>query len=347
MRMLTADEAMRLARSLFLAAGATEANAQTVADHLVECSLMGLHSHGLMRVGQYLEEIASGEINPVAIPEVEFRNRAFVRLDGWRAFGQVGGTAAVEEASRLAAVYGVAAAVVRRTGHAGRIGAYVQALAERGFVGVAFCSGPVSGHWVAPFGGVEGRTATNPIAYGLPADPLPIVADFSSSTIPEGVVRVLRDRGIEAPPGVLQDATGAPSTNPNVLYADPPGTILPLGGERFGYKGTALALLVEAIATLLAGDDIDDQDRFGNNLAVFALASDSSFAARATRMADYVRSSRPADASRPVMTPGDPEQLSRRAAQGVSVDEAMWQSLTALAKRHGIAPPRVTRVVDA
>ena len=346
MRLLVPDEATQFAGALFRAAGATGENARIVANHLVQCSLMGLHSHGLMRVAQYLDGIEAGETDPAAMPDVDFRHGAFVRLEGKRAFGQVGGAAAVEETVKLAAANGIAAAVVRRVGHAGRIGAYAQTLAERGYVGVAFCSGPPSGHWVAPYGGLEGRTATNPIAYALPADP-PIVADFSTSTVPEGVVRVLRDRGAETPPGVLQDAAGVPSTDPNLLYAVPPGTILPLGGEQFGYKGTALALLVEAFATLLAGDDTDDRTRFGNNLAVLALAPDSGFGARAMRMADYVRSSRPADASRPVMIPGEPEQLRLADADAVVVDEPTWQSLAALARRHGLDPPRVTRVVDA
>ena len=97
-------------------------------------------------------------------------------------------------------------------GHTGRIGAYVAALASAGLVGMAVTSGSPSGHVVAPFAGRAGRLATNPIAYGYPVEGgPPSVIDFSTATVSsEGLVRSLRERGLAAPVGVLQDAEGQP-----------------------------------------------------------------------------------------------------------------------------------------
>src|SRR5919201_1210577 len=216
---MDAGDAEALATALFRAAGAPEANARVVAGHLVESELLGLSSHGLLRVAQYLEEVASGETDPAAVPSIKRRAGARAAVDGHRSFGQVAARAGADEAVRIASAEGVAFVTVRHTAHAGRIGAYVERIARSGLVGVAFCSGPRPGHRVAPFGGVDARLATNPIAYAVPTAGEPIVADFSTSTVPEGVVRRLREVGLPAPERTLQNAEGRPVVDAGALYA--------------------------------------------------------------------------------------------------------------------------------
>jgi len=332
-------DAEALAAALFLAAGAGEAAARLVAQHLVESDLLGLHSHGLLRVPQYLGEIASGEIDPAATPSIERSSATRAAVDGNRSFGQVAASFAADEACRTAREAEVVVVTVCRTGHAGRIGAYAERLARAGLVGIVACSGPRVGHRVAPFGAVEARLSTNPIAYAFPAPGGPIVADFSTSTVPEGVVRRLLDLGLPAPEETLHDPVGRPTTDPAALYGEPRGTILPLGGERFGHKGFALALLVEVLATLLAREETADATRFGNNLALVGIATDGGFEARAGRLAEYIRSARPADPARAVLMPGDPERLRAAAAPGVAVDGATWERLVEAARRAGVELP--------
>jgi uncharacterized oxidoreductase len=227
-------------------------------------------------------------------------------------------------------------------GHTGRIGAYPEIIAAAGMVGIAVCSGPRHGHWVAPFGGREGRLATNPIAYAFPVrSGLPVVADFSTSVVPEGVVRSLKHRGLPAPEGALRDAEGRATNDPSVLYLSPKGTIQALGGA-FGYRGTALGILVDVLAALLADDDTDDIARDGSNLAMIAIAADDAFPGRAERMANYIRSSPPLVADRPVMLPGEREQTeAKRASDGqILVDRPTWSALVAAVKDRQIAVPQ-------
>jgi uncharacterized oxidoreductase len=336
------EEMLALAASLFRACGASERNASLVAEHLVESDLCGVRTHGVMRIPQYLDEIKRGEIDPGAAPVREKRQGGRVCVEGNRAFGQVAGAFALAEAVTAASEHGVAVVTVRHAGHAGRVGAYTEAIARADYISLALCSGPRSGHFVAPFGGIEGRLATNPISYAFPTKDGPVVADFSTSTAPEGEIRLLRDQGLQTPPGVLQTSTGAATTDPNVLYANPPGTIQPLGGRQRGHKGSALGLLVEVMATLLAGDDPDDSSRYGNNLALVAVQAGPMFEERATRLSDYVRSSRPADPTRPVLMPGDRERQAREAAKDVVVEERTWRAISALAERHTIVVPRAS-----
>jgi hydroxycarboxylate dehydrogenase B len=335
------SELRALCRALLETAGATGAHASTVIDHLIEADALGLKSHGVMRVPQYLDDIAAGGIDPRAAPIFTRPAPARASCDGGKGFGQVVGLAMAVEAIALARSAGVAFVTGRHMGHTGRIGAYAEAIAAEAMVGVAVCSGPRSGHWVAPFGGRDGRLATNPIAYALPVKGgAPIVADFSTSVVPEGVVRALRNRGLAVPDGALRDAAGRRTTDPAVLYATPRGAIQPLGGD-FGYRGTALGILVDVLAALLAGDDTDDTAREGSNLAILAIATDGAFAERAGRMSAYLHSSPPLEAARPVLLPGEREQQeAMRLGDGpITVDGPTWTTLQKVAAARGIVVP--------
>ncbi|HZP18895.1 MAG TPA: Ldh family oxidoreductase [Bauldia sp.] len=332
-----------LSRALLEAAGASAENAGVVVEHLLEADAMGLKSHGIIRVPQYLADIAAGGIDPDASPTLTETAPGRMAVDGNSGFGQVVGVAMAREAARLAGKTGVAFVTGRHMGHTGRIGAYPEVIAAAGMVGIVVCSGPRHGHWVAPFGAREGRLATNPIAYAFPVgNGPPVVADFSTSVVPEGVVRSLKNRGLPAPEGALRDAAGNPTTDPSVLYAQPKGTIQALGGA-FGYRGTALGILVDVLAALLAEDDADDPKRDGSNLAMIAIAANDAFAGRAGRMAKYIRSAAPLDPARPVMLPGEREQEeAARSANGpVLVDRPTWDSLASAAGAKGIPVPGV------
>lgn len=51
----------------------------------------------------------------------------------------------------------------------------------------------------------------------------------------------------------MQDEQGQATTDPGVLFAEPKGTLLPLGGLDARHKGYALALLIEAMTAGLSG----------------------------------------------------------------------------------------------
>src|SRR5262249_30973964 len=267
-------------------------------------------------------------------------------VDGGKGFGQVVGIAMTEESVRLARAAGVAFVAGRHMGHTGRIGAYAEAIAAAGLVGVGVCRGPRSRHWVAPRGGRAGRLATNPLAFAFPRrDAPPVVADFSTSVAPEGVIRSLRNRGLPAPEGALRDAEGHPTTDPEVLYQSPIGALQPLGGA-VGYRGTALGMLVDVLAALLAEDEADDPARAGSNLAMLAIAADGAFAGRADRMARYLKSSPPLDPAPPVLLPGEREQeQARRAGDGpVLVDAPTWAALVSKAAGRFALPTPLPRL---
>jgi hydroxycarboxylate dehydrogenase B len=322
--------------------GAPPGHATVVAEHLVESSRLGLHSHGLIRVPQYLKEIRAREIDPRARPRGLRTRRAITWVAGNACFGQVGGIYCAQRALALAQEHGVGLVIANRLAHTGRLGAYAELIAAEDCVALIFGSGPSRGHIVAPFGGIEGRLSTNPIAFSVPNGATPVVADFATSQLPEGKIRSARNRGLRLPAGVLQDPHGKPTDDPAVLYGRRRGTLLPLGGPEFGHKGYALGILVETMATLLAGDEAVDPSRPGFNLTMLAIAARPNLSSATARMAAYMRSARPADKERPVLMPGDPERAARK-KDYVEVDEQTWSETEAIARELGVEMPATAR----
>ena len=335
---ISSTEARSLASGLFVAAGASAGNAATVADHLVQSDEMGIDSHGLNRVTQYVAEIENEQLDPRADPIVTQVSPTHSQVDGGGGFGQVACMAAVRAVQLSAQEYGMGIATVSGVGHTGRLGAYTEPLARQGNVAMAFAAGAKRFHWMSPFGGREGRMSTNPISWAAPSTSDPLVADFSTSTTPEGRVRLWRDTGEPAPPDVIIDADGAPSNDPEDLYADPRGWLLPLGGLRHGHKGYALALLSETMATLLGGDTSASDER-GNNLTVLAIKGDPGLAGRVTETIAYMRSAEPINPAHPVLVPGEIEMGNARGRTTIDLSPATWDRLKASAKSLDVAVP--------
>jgi LDH2 family malate/lactate/ureidoglycolate dehydrogenase len=339
---LKAKAASEFVTVLLRKSGTPPGHATVVADHLVEASRLGLHSHGLIRVPQYLKEIRALEIDPRARPRRLRTRGAVTWVGGNSCFGQVGGIYCAQRAVALAQEHGIGLVIANRLAHTGRLGAYAEVIAGEDCVALIFGSGPSRGHIVAPHGGIEGRLSTNPIAFAVPNGATPVVADFATSQLPEGKVRSARNRGLRLPAGVLQDPDGRPTDDPAILYARPRGTLLPLGGPDFGHKGYALGILVETMATLLAGDDAVDTTRPGFNLTMLAIAGGPGLSSATARMAAYMRSAKAADKKRPVLVPGDPERVARL-KDYVEVDERTWGETEAIARELGVERPATWR----
>ena len=338
----------RFVRSLFVAAGVPDADARVVSAHLVDANLCGHDSHGVVRAPPYLRAVAEGRIVPGAELRLERDGGATALVDGGWNFGQIVAARAMEIACERAEEGGVSAVAVRRSAHAGRLGAYVEQAAGRGLVGVAMANGHGGSARVAPHGGSQARLATDPMAFGLPTgDPgSPLVLDMATSVVAEGKVRVARNAGQTLPEGYLLDAAGEPTTDARDLYTSPPGALLPLGGEA-GYKGFGLALVVEALAGALSGAGTTRPGARGGSNALFVMAIDAGrFAGRDAfrrELTELARSARtpPLREGAEVLLPGEPERRARAArAGGIPLDERTWGELERAAREAGVASPK-------
>ena len=325
---------------LFQAAGVPVGDADVVSRELVTTEQMGITSHGLIRVMQYLADIDSGRVIAGAEVKVTHRDRACVIVDGGWNLGIVTAWAALEQGVSAAREHGVSTVVTHGCNHAGRLGSYARSAARDGMVCIAGAAIPKLGHFVVPWGARDGRLGTNPFAYGFPTEGEPIVADFATSVVPEGVIRSARLRGATLPGDAVLDANGDATTDPNEFYGPPRGSLLPFGGS-VGHKGYALGLLVELLGGTLAGLVVDDDDRQINGVFFLvidptALLPTGSVEELGQQVVDYMHSARPSPGSETVMVPGEPESRALADAAAFDVDDAVWAELQALATRFGV-----------
>lgn len=330
---VSASETRSLAQGIFVALGAPQTEAALVADDLVRADLMGLASHGVMRVPEYVQSVIRGEVVPGGPISVVKESDSTALVDCGRNFGQVAAARILEIGSAKAEVTGVGCVVTDNSHHFGRIGSLVEAAARKGLVALAFVAVRPKGHFVAPWGGIDGRLGTNPIAYGVPTSGDPMVSDFATSAMTEGAVRLALRRGELLPEQTLLDHLGQVARDPQALYGPPPGALLPLGAPSAGHKGYALALLGEVLATALAGRQADDPSRPSNSLCLLLVEPASFLPAETYRsnishLLDYVKSSRPRSGGQ-ILVPGEREFAAEASSSdSLVLDRYVWDELT-------------------
>lgn len=351
MATLSHQHLLQFASELLTRGGATPEEAAVVADSLVQANLRGHDSHGVMRIPSYLQNVANGRIQPGQTLTIVNEAPGTIVADGGWGFGQVLSRALMERLLDKAGTVGIACGTLRRSAHIGRLGEYAEQAAARNMASMIVANTHGAAHRVAPVGGKAPRLGTNPICMGMPGGKNgPFVMDFGTSATAEGKVRVKRIAGESVPPGLILDADGNPSTDPNVIYGNPPGTILPMGGDQ-AYKGFGLAFMIEMLSGSLSGGQCsypDPPPPLGN-CAVFVVFNPECFAGvphvmqEVSQLETFVRSSPPIDESKPVTLPGDPEQrvLAQRLETGIPLDDGNWNALLELAIELNVSPPEV------
>lgn len=237
-----ADFAREVIRSL----GAPGDRARITADVLVAADLRGISSHGVAGgtgLTELIERTQAGAIDAGAVPEI--RKRPGWAVASMNAKGGLGPAAAMEAAhlaGDLAVQYGVGRVHVYDANHFGAACVYVEALLERGLA--ARCTS-TSGAWMIPYGGNRVRLGTTPIAWGMRCGDEHIVIDMATAQRSVSPAFRAAKAGEPIPRDYFRDKDGnmlEGVVSPDRLVE---GSVLPLGGERFGYKGSGLNILIE------------------------------------------------------------------------------------------------------
>lgn len=346
---IAADRLRQLAATILAAAGSSQHEAEKVAARLVDANLTGHDSHGVIRVPQYVGQVRDGSIVPNRSAEVVRETEAVTVLDGQFGYGQIVGEQAVQAAIDKARRHGIALSALCSAAHLGRLGDWAEMAAAEGLASLHFVNATGIPLRVVPHGGRDGRGTTNPIAMGVPVEGSgPVVLDFATSATAEGKVRVARNKGVAIPPDCLLDAEGRPTTDPNHLYTDPPGALLPFGGATAGHKGGALWLMVDLLAGGLTGGGCsrppEGAPRFSSSMlsiviAPQAYADGGALGGEIRRYVEFVKSSRPRTPGGEVLLPGEPERRARaeRLASGIPVDPTTWEHIMASGAQVGLA----------
>lgn len=241
-------------------AGLDKEHAQSVAEILVEGDLMGHSTHGLKLLPAYLEDLESGKMRATGSPQILSDNGAAITWDGQ----YLPGPWLVKEAIKLAferiVEHPVVTIAIQKSHHIGCLAAYAELVTQKNLFMLLTCSDP-SVASVAPFGGIKPVYTPNPIAAGIPTESDPIIIDISTSSVANGVVARSAQQEKKLPGKWLLDNQGTATDDPDTFFADPPGSVLPLGGETLGYKGFALGILMEALTTALSGHGRSDNPK--------------------------------------------------------------------------------------
>ena len=329
--------------------GASEDRARSTAEALVAADLRGISSHGVAGgtgLTELLHRTRAGAINIEAVPEIQQKT-------GWavasmNAKGGLGPSAAMEAAhlaGDLAEQYGVGRVHVYDANHFGAACVYVEALLKRGLA--ARCTS-TSGAWMIPYGGNRVRLGTTPIAWGIPFGDEAIVIDMATTQRSVSPAFRAAKAGEPIPRDYFRDKDG------NMLEGVVPpdrlveGSVLPLGGEQFGYKGSGLNILIE-LDNVIGGGSLERIPsmretpwcRVSQTFEAWRidfLYPEEEALLRVGEAIKDIRSYGGPD----MLLPGEREARRKADAEkrGIPYEKSQWETLDIISGKTGILPPR-------
>lgn len=345
---ISARELLEFASALFTAGKVPPAEAQLVSESLVDANLRGHESHGVIRIPDYLDQLTSGRLVAGAELDVFAETPALLAADAGRGFGQVQCRRLIDRLLPKARAVGIACGTLRNCGHVGRLGEWTEHIARAGLAGLMTVNDNGVLKCVAPPGGTAPRISTNPVSIAVPTPDGILPLDISTSAVANGKIRVAQVAGQACPPGWLLDADGQPTTDPATRFAEPPGSILPFGGDQ-AYKGFGLGLLLDTLAGGLSGGFCppapEGAEEMNNVLLVLwdpgQFAGSEHFLGQAGALVDFVRQTPPTTAGDTIRLPGDRAAAlhAERSRAGLPLDAGTWQALRDSATRLQVPVP--------
>ena len=322
------EQATLVLTGVFRALGFPAETGRLITDHLVDASLSGVESHGIMRVLEYAEQVRSGHIDPVATPRLDQTPQGAVFVDGGGGHGIPAMHLAYAHAADRAAESGLSAIAIRNAAHTGRHGAYAERAADKGFLTICIGGGNrFKWRQVAPFGGARAKLPTNPWCVGMPGgDGGPVVLDFATSKIAGGWLYAARSAGARLPDGCVIDRDGRPTRDPEDYFDG--GAILPFGE----HKGYAMALMAELIAEAMLGPAQPECHWLVLAIDTARYRGQGALAETAEEILADIRSCPPAPGFERVEIPGERERNHKaRAAGRIAVPAKTWEQIGSLA----------------
>jgi LDH2 family malate/lactate/ureidoglycolate dehydrogenase len=345
-RKLDAVNLQRFGQSLLMSCGLADDRARDVAEVLLEGDLLGHTTHGFALLPAYLKAIQERTMETVGEPGVVADHGSSLLWDGRYLPGPWLVRRAIAIARTRLVEYPTVTVSIRRSHHIACLQAYLRPVTEAGLVILLCCSDPAS-RTVTPHGGVAPRFSPNPLAAGIPTNGDPILIDISTSSTSNGLCTRLATAGERLPGPWLVDRDGHATDDPRVLDGQQGGAILPLGGMDLGYKGFALALLVEALTNALGGHGrADHESRWGSSVFLQILDPErfggrASFLREMSFFVQLCQETPVPSGESPVRLPGQAALLHRKEqlASGVTLHPTILPALVPWATTLGVPLP--------
>jgi LDH2 family malate/lactate/ureidoglycolate dehydrogenase len=346
-RRVNADELLALVTSVFLRCKMEEADAGLLADSLVQADLGGVHSHGVLRVPEYVKKLTRDGVDPRGRPRVVQDSGACMLVDGGNSMGQIGVSFAIQQAIARAGTTGVAVAAIRGSNHCGAMAYFAAQALPHDMIGLATTNALPT---MAPWGGAERLLGIDPLAVAIPAgEERPIVYDGAFSASAHGKFRVFQQKGLPLPEGWALDRQGRPTTDPAAAID---GLMVPIGG----FKGAGLAMIMGILSSMLSGasygtelGSLEDGPKPGQDghfvlaLRVAAFEDVERFKARVDGAIRQIHTCRRAPGAEPLLAPGEKEALTRDAYRrdGIPLNAITLTDLSRAVAEVGASSPQL------
>lgn len=331
--------------AIFARCGMGEDDAELLADSLATADLRGIHSHGVLRVPDYVRKLTVEGVDPRGRPRLVVDRGAAMVVDCGNAMGQIGMAFAMRRAIDRAASTSVAVAAVRGSNHCGTMDYFARMALERDMIGIATTNALPT---MAPWGGREKIVGINPIGIAIPgASEGPFVLDIAFGQTAHGKIRVYAQKGSPIPEGWAFDTDGQPTTDAEAALA---GLIQPIGG----HKGVGLGMAMGMLASLLSGGaygtelgNMEEGPNPGHDAHLCMVIDPSAFVeteafkSRTDRILRQVRDSTPAVANTPLLVPGEMEAYLEESyhRDGIPLNGETLAGLAKAAGDLGVAAP--------
>ena len=343
---------------VFAGYGFTAEESGEITEVLLDADLSGIESHGIQRLIRYHKEITSGMVQLKAVPEIVKQTPITATVEGNDAMGQLLGRRAMKLAIEKAKAVGIGMVAVRNSNHYGIAGHYTKMAAREGLIGICMTNSEAI---MVPTFGRQAMLGTNPIAFSMPAKPVPFTFDAATTVVPRGKLEVYAKRDGIIRDGWALDENGLPCTDAERVLRNiigkTGGGILPLGGageETSGYKGYGFGMLCEICTAVFSGGTTSNyiyKTPGRANICHFFMAIDygmfgekKDLEAALSKYMQELRDSDKAEGQERIYTHGEKEFESRQYVMehGISLNEktyAEMQMIAACTGAEALLPP--------
>ena len=335
------DELFDRVEELLLAAGESPDNAKIVADSLCKADARGVTTHGSYLLTPIFDRVKVGQLALPTTAALVVDEAAVAVVEGGNGLGPVAGNLAVETSIKRARTYGISMVLIRNTNNLGSLAFYTEKIASQGMIAMMSCNAAPA---MAPWGGAEAFTGTNPIAISIyTGSELLFSADMATSVVARGKIRQASREGKAIPADWALDADGNPTTDPAAALK---GTLLPMAGP----KGSALALAVDIMSGILAGAEHapnlksfhapEGKTGVGGALVTIDISKFMPLSEFKDSMADYIKSlkgMKKAKSVSEIFLPGEIEHKRENTSRqtGLSLDDKAVDVLNQLLEKIG------------
>jgi L-2-hydroxycarboxylate dehydrogenase (NAD+) len=329
---------------LFIGVGVSPGDARFMAQCLVQTSLWGKDSHGVMRAPHYVSRLRTGSMNPQPRTRIVRGANALEVVDGDNGPGFLVARDAMRRAVQLAGQFGVAAVGARNSSHFGAAALYARMAVDHGMIGIVMTN--TAPKVVAP-GGIKAITGSNPLAVGVPTHgDFPFLLDIALSAVAGGKLLVASEKGEKIPLNLALDREGRPTDDPGAAFA---GSWLPMGGV----KGLGLSFAVDILAGLITGGAFgsgvksqysNPDEPSGTGHMMFAINVEAimpreQLAERMSAFVSAIKDSSQCDEGAEVMVPGERAYRTERDRRtfGIPLAVKLYRHLLSLGSQMGLA----------